>query len=297
MARIGRESMDYKTEILLDGLGFPDCPRWHDGRLYFSDQYFNHVISVDMAGDAASETEVPGTPGGIGWLPDGRLLVVEMKNRRLLRLDGEDELVVAADLSRLVTTNLNDLVVDREGNAYIGNYGYDINDPQAEPNFARIIMVSATGEVSSVAHGLAFPSGMAITSDDSTLVVAESSGARLTAFTITLEGLLVERRIWAEFDQLGLVIDQNRVIPDGICLDAEGAVWMASPGTPGGVFRVRDGGEIAERIEVEHQAFAVALGGPERKKLFICTSYFDDDSNLHGRIEMVDVTVPGSGLP
>jgi sugar lactone lactonase YvrE len=289
--------MDYKTEILLDGLGFPDCPRWRDGRLYLSDQYFNHVISVDMEGDAASETEVPGTPGGIGWLPDGRLLVVEMKNKRLLRLDGDGELVVATDLSHMVTTNLNDLVVDREGNAYVGNYGYDINDPTAEPNFAPIIMVSADGVVSSAAHGLAFPSGMAITSDDSTLLVAESSGARLTAFTITLEGLLVERRIWAEFDKLGLVVDQNRVIPDGICLDAEGAVWMASPGTPGGVFRVREGGEITDRIEVERQAFAVALGGLDRKKLFICTSYVGEDSKLHGRVEMVDVKVPGSGLP
>jgi sugar lactone lactonase YvrE len=297
MARIGRVSMDYKTGILLDGLGFPDCPRWHNGRLYFSDQYFNHVISVDMEGDAASETEVPGTPGGLGWLPDGRLLVVEMKNKRLLRLDEDDQLVVAADLSHMVTTHLNDLVVDREGNAYVGNYGYDINDPSTEPHFAEIIMVAADGEISSLAHGLAFPSGMAITSDDATLIVAESSAARITAFTITLEGLLVERRIWAEFDKLGLVVDQNRVIPDGICLDAEGALWMASPGTPGGVFRVREGGEITDRIEVEHQAFGVALGGPQRKTLFICTSYVDDDSNLYGRIETVQVKVPGSGLP
>ena len=123
------------------------------------------------------------------------------------------------------------------------------------------------------------------------------SAARLTAFTITLEGLLVERRLWAEFDKLGLVVDQNRVIPDGICLDAEGAVWMASPGKPGGVFRVREGGEITNRVEVEHQAFAVMLGGPDRKTLFVCTSYVDDESKLHGRIEKVKVEVPGAGLP
>lgn len=289
--------MDYKTEILLDGLGFPDCPRWREDMLYFSDQYFNHVISVDMQGDAGSVAEVPGTPGGIGWLPDGRLLVVEMKNKRLMRLDSEDELTVAADLSRMVTNQLNDMVVDREGNAYVGNYGYDIGDPAAEPHFAQIIMVAADGEAGSVAHGLAFPSGFAITPDDSTLIVAESSAARLTAFTITLEGLLVERRIWAEFDKLGLVVDQDRVIPHGICLDAGGALWMASPGAPGGVFRVREGGEILDRIEVEHQAFAVMLGGPERKTLFICTSYVGENSKLHGRIEMVKVEVPGAGLP
>ena len=289
--------MDYTTEILLDGLGFPDCPRWRDGMLYFSDQHFNHVISVDMQGDAGSVVEVPGTPGGIGWLPDGRLLVVEMKNRRLLRLDGDGELTVVADLSPVVAQNLNDMVVDNDGNAYLGNYGYDISDPTAEPHFAPIIMVSQNGEASSMAHGLAFPSGFAITADDSTLIVAESSAARLTAFTITLEGLLVERRIWAEFDKLGLVVDQNRVIPDGICLDAKGAVWMASPGTPGGVFRVLEGGEITDRVEVEHQAFAVMLGGPERKTLFICTSYVDDNSKLHGRIEKVEVNVPGAGLP
>ena len=289
--------MDYKTEILLDGLGFPACPRWRDDMLYFSDQHFNHVISVDMQGDAGSVAEIPGTPGGIGWLPDGRMLVVEMKMRRLMRLDSEDDLTVAADLSRMVTTQLNDMVVDREGNAYVGNFGYDIGDPTAEPHFAQIIMVTADGEAGTMAHGLAFPNGLAITSDDSTLIVAESSAARLTAFTITLEGLLVERRIWAEFDKLGLVVDQNRVIPHGICLDAEGAVWMASPGTPGGVFRVREGGEIMDRVEVEHQAFAVMLGGPERKTLFVCTSYVDDESKLHGRIEMVEVEVPGAGLP
>jgi sugar lactone lactonase YvrE len=289
--------MDYKTETLLDGLGFPDCPRWREGMLYFTDQYFNHVISVDMQGDAGSVVEVPGTPGGIGWLPDGHLLVVEMKNRRLLRLNSDGELEIVVDLSRMVTSNLNDMVVDREGNAYLGNYGFDVNDPAAEPEFARIIMVSAAGEASSAAYGLAFPSGLAITPDDSTLIVAESSAARLTAFTITLEGLLVERRIWAEFDKQGLVVDQNRTIPDGICLDAEGAVWMASPGTPGGVFRVREGGEITDRIDVEHQAFSVMLGGPERKTLFICTSYVDENSKLSGRIEMVEVKVPGAGLP
>lgn len=288
--------MDYKTKVLLDGLGFPDCPRWHEDKLYFSDQHYNHVISVDMEGDAGSVAEVPGTPAGLGWLPDGRMLVVSMKDRRLMRLDSSGP-AVAADLSGLVMHNLNDMVVDRQGNAYIGNFGYDINDPAAEPHFAELTMVTVDGQAGAVAHGLAFPGGCVISGDDSTLIVAESAAARLTAFTITLEGFLVERRIWAEFDKLGLVIDQNRMIPDGICLDDEGAVWMASPGTPGGVFRVRAGGEITDRVEIEHQAFAVMLGGPEGKTLFICTSYFDEEKGPSGRIEMVEVEVPGAGLP
>lgn len=288
--------MDYKTEVLLDELGFPECPRWHDGKLWFSDQYYNHVITVDMMGEAESVVEVPGTPGGLGWLPDGRLLVVSMKENRLLRLD-EEGLTPVADLSSLASFTCNEMVVDREGNAYIGNYGYDISDPQAEPCFAELIMVKENGEAGVVAHGLAFPNGSVITADDSTLIVAESSAARLTAFTVTLEGYLVERRIWAEFDNLGLVPDQDRVIPDGICLDEEGSVWIASPGQPGGVMRVRPGGRIVDQVEIEHQAFAVMLGGPQRKTLFICTASFDENDRVHGRIEMVRVEVPGAGLP
>ena len=288
--------MDYKTEIFFDELGFPKCPRWHEDRLWFSDQHYNHVITVDMDGNPNSIVEVPGTPAGLGWLPDGRMLVVSMKDRRLMRLDSTG-LAIAIDLSELVSHNCNEMVVDRLGNAYIGNFGYDINDPTAEPHFAEITMVTVDGQAGAVAHGLAFPSGCVITADDSMLIVAESSAARLTAFTITLEGFLVERRIWAEFDKLGLVVDQDRVIPDGICLDAEGAVWMASPGTPGGVFRVREGGEITDRVEVEHQAFAVMLGGPERKTLFVCTASFDENQGVSGRIEMVKVEVPGAGLP
>ena len=288
--------MDYKTKIFFDELGFPKCPRWHEDRLWFSDQHYNHVITVDMDGNPKSVAEVPGTPAGLGWLPDGRMLVVSMKDRRLMRLDSTG-LAIAIDLSELVSHNCNEMVVDRLGNAYIGNFGYDINDPRTEPHFAEITMVTVDGQAGTVAHGLAFPSGCVITADDSTLIVAESSAARLTAFTITLEGFLVERRIWAEFDKLGLVVDQDRMIPDGICLDAEGAVWMASPGTPGGVFRVREGGEITDRVVVEHQAFAVILGGPERKTLFVCTASFDENQGVSGRIEMVEVEVPGAGLP
>ncbi len=288
--------MDYKSEVLLDGVGFPKCPRWRDGKLWFSDQHYNHVITVDMDGNPEGVVEVPGTPAGLGWTPDGRLLIVSMKDQRLLRLDAEG-LVTIADLSGLAAHVLNDMVVDREGNAYIGNYGYDLSNPIAEPRFTEIIMVRANGEAGVVGHGMAFPNGCVITADDSTLVVAESSAARLTAFTITLEGYLVERRIWAQFDNMGLVNDQNRVIPDGICLDAEEAIWMASPGVPGGVMRVRQGGEITDRVEVEHQAFAVMLGGPERKTLFICTAAFAEGEGVKGRIETVQVNVPGAGLP
>lgn len=288
--------MDYKTEVLLDGVGFPEGPRWRDGKLYFSDQHYNHVLTVDMDGNPGAVVEVPGSPSGLGWLPDGRMLVVSMKDCKLLRLD-HTGLEVAADLRGLASFTCNDMVVDRQGNAYIGNFGYDIGDPTADPRFAELIMVTPDGQAGVVARGLAFPNGCVITPDDSTLIVAESSAARLTAFTITLEGFLVERRIWAEFDKLGLVVDQNRMIPDGICLDAEGAIWMASPGTPGGVFRVREGGEITDRVETEHQAFAAMLGGPEGRTLFVCTSTYEEGTGVSGRIEMVEVEVPGAGLP
>lgn len=294
--RLGKRTMDYTTEILVDGLGFPESPRWHEGRLWFSDQHLDRVMAVDLRGELEVIAEVPGSPSGLGWLPDGRLLIVSMKDKRLLRLDPQG-LVVAADLGQLATHTCNDMIVDHEGNAFIGNFGYEIGDPLAEPRFAEIILVRPNGEAGIVAHGMAFPNGCVITPDHSTLIVAESSAARLTAFTITLEGLLVERRIWAEFDKRGLVVDQDRLIPDGICCDSKGAIWVASPGTPGGVLRVLEGGEVTDRVQVEHQAFAAMLGGPERKTLFVCTSTYDEDNGVQGRIEMVDVEVPGAGLP
>ncbi len=288
--------MEYKTEILLDGLGFPEGPRWHEDKLWFSDQQLNRVMTVDLRGNSEIIAEVPGSPSGLGWLPDGRLLVVSMKDQLLLRLDPEG-LVVVADLSGLATHTCNDMVVDRQGNAYIGNFGYEIGDPTAEPRFAEIVLVTADGQAGVVARGLAFPNGSVITPDDSTLIVAESSAARLTAFTITLEGFLVERRIWAEFDKRGLVIDQDRIIPDGICLDTEGAIWVASPGDPGGVMRVREGGEIVDQVKVDSQTFAVMLGGPERRTLFVCTSSYDEEMGVSGAIRTTKVDIAGAGLP
>ena len=292
----GAASMVYQTQILMDGLGFPEAPRWRDGKLWFSDQRFGQVLTVDLDGNLEGIVEVPGSPSGLGWLPDGRLLVVSMKDQLLLRLDPQG-LVVVADLSTLATHTCNDMVVDSQGNAYIGNFGFDIGDPASESRFAEIILVRPDGEVGVVARGLAFPNGSVITADEDVLIVAESAAARLTAFTITLEGLLAERRIWAEFDQLGLINSFDRMVPDGICLDQEGAIWMASPGEPGGVFRVREGGEITDRVEVDSQAFAVMLGGPQRQTLFVCTASLDDDNQVNGRIEMVEVDVPGAGLP
>jgi sugar lactone lactonase YvrE len=224
------------------------------------------------------------------------MLVVSMKDQLLLRLD-PDGLVIVADLSDLASYTCNDLVVDREGNAYVGNFGYEIGDPQAEPRFAEIILVRPSGEAGIVARGMAFPNGMVITPDDATLIVAESSAARLTAFTITLEGFLVERRIWAEFDKRGLVVDQDRIIPDGICLDTKGGIWVASPGKPGGVMRVLEGGEITDSVAVEYQAFAAMLGGPDGKTLFVCTSTFDDRLGVVGRIDKTTVEYPHAGLP
>jgi sugar lactone lactonase YvrE len=289
--------MVLETKVLLDGLDFPESPRWHDGKLWFSDQGTGRVMTVDLDGDAETIVEVPGSPSGLGWLPDGRLLVVSMTDRRLLRLD-PGGLVEVADLSELASFHCNDMVVDRQGRAYIGNFGFDLAG-QELPKLAEIVLVTSDGAARVVADEMAFPNGTVITPDGRTLIVAESAAARLTAFDIEPDGSLTRRRIWAQFDERGFesLIDFERTIPDGICLDAEGAIWVASPGGSAEVLRVREGGEVTHRVRVATQPFACMLGGPERRTLFVLTSIYGTQATTKGRIEMVQVDVPGAGLP
>jgi sugar lactone lactonase YvrE len=275
---------------LVDGLAFGEGPRWHDGRLWFSDMHAHLVMSVGMGGDLRTEAEVPNQPSGLGWLPDGRLLVVSMTDRRLLCSDGEG-LVEFADLSPCATWHCNDMVVDGQGWAYVGNFGYDMYGG-AERSTAAIVLVTPDGQVSVAADDLEFPNGMVITPDRTTLIVGESWGARLTAFTIQDDGTLGDRRVFAAFTDC---------VPDGICLDAEGAVWLASP-LSHEVVRVRPGGEATDRISTgELNAFACMLGGDERRTLFVCTAgtHVPEKAALarSGRIELVDVAVPGAGWP
>jgi sugar lactone lactonase YvrE len=275
---------------LVDGLAFAEGPRWHDGRLWFSDMHAHFVMSVGMSGDLRTEAEVPNQPSGLGWLPDGRLLVVSMTDRRLLCQDGNG-LVELADLSPCATWHCNDMVVDAEGRAYVGNFGYDMYGGAARST-AAIALVTPDGRVTVAADGLDFPNGMVITPDRATLIVGESWGARLTAFTIQGEGTLSDRRVFAALTDC---------VPDGICLDAEGAVWLASP-LSNEVVRVRLGGEVTDRISTgDLNAFACMLGGDDRRTLFVCTAatHVPEQATAarSGRIEMVDVPVPGAGWP
>jgi len=275
-------------EILVDGLRFPEGPRWHDGRLWFSDMHSHQVLAVDLDGKTETIVVVPQDPSGLGWLPDGRLLVVSMQDRRLLRLD-PGGLVEVADLSELASFHCNDMVVDEKGRAYVGDFGFDLHGGQS-PMATGLVLVAPDGSSRVVAEDLRFPNGTVITPDGRTLIVGETFGGCLTAFDVAEDGSLSGRREWARMD---------KAVPDGICLDAEGAIWVASP-IGGAVLRLREGGEVTHRIEVEHEAFACMLGGPERRTLFLCTAANSDPKETHtrtGRIEYVPVDVPGAGLP
>jgi len=281
--------MSLKTKVVLDGLIFPEGPRWHDGKLWFSDMQGLHVMTLDASGKSEKIIEVKDSPSGLGWLPDGRLLVVSMLDRCLLRLDPQG-LVEVADLGHLASFHCNDMVVDKQGRAYIGNFGFDYaaNAP-VEP--AEIVMVTPQGHARIVAQDLLFPNGTVITPDGQTLVVAETFGNRLTAFDIGQDGALTNRRVWANLEG---------VFPDGVCLDAEGAIWVAAP-HPGEVVRVLQGGDVTHRVSVSTKPYACMLGGDDRCTLFVCTagSAIPDEVSAMpgGKIETIQVEVPGAGLP
>jgi sugar lactone lactonase YvrE len=276
-------------KVLIDGLAFPEGPRWHDGKSFFSDMHAHQVVAVDMAGKREVICEVPNRPSGLGWLSDGRMLVVSMTDRKLMRLD-RDGLKVAADMSRLAPFDCNDLVVDARGRAYVGNFGFDLHKNET-PRGTTLVMVAQDGVARAVAEDMMFPNGMGITPDGKTLIVGETFGRRLTAFDIDADGSLTNRRLWA---------DLGKSLPDGICLDAENAVWVACP-TSSEVIRVKQGGEVVERIKVETDAFACMLGGPDGRTLFVATAPNSDPEKCRetrgGRIETTQVEVPRAGLP
>ncbi|MCC7090098.1 MAG: SMP-30/gluconolactonase/LRE family protein [Chloroflexi bacterium] len=278
--------------VVLDGLKFPEGPRWHDGRLWFSDMHARRVMTMDPDGQTSVICEVPEKPSGLGFLEDGRLLVVSMADHRLMVLDRDLGLREVADITPYVGGDANDMVVDAAGRAYIGNFGFDFAGGE-EFKTTTLARVDPNGQVTIVAEDLAFPNGTVITPDGKTLVVAETFARKLTAFDIAEDGSLSGRRVWAEL---------GPATPDGICLDEEGAIWVASP-TTGQCIRVREGGEVAGRIAIEEgrQAYACILGGEDRRTLYICTSEGDEADRQAGRsrgwIEEVRVEVPGAGLP
>lgn len=276
-------------KVLLDDLAFPEGPRWHDGKFVFSDMHALQVRSVDMAGKSEVICKVPAQPSGLGWLPDGRMLVVSMTDRKLLRLD-RDGLKMVADMSKLAPFHCNDMVVDAEGRAYVGNFGFDLHANET-PRGTTLVMVAPDGSPRIVAEDLMFPNGMVVAPDGKTLIIGETFARRLTTFDVGADGSLKNRRVWA---------DLGKSLPDGICLDAENAIWVACP-TSSEVIRVKQGGEVTERVKVETDAFACMLGGPDGRMLFVATAANSDPEKCRtdrtGRIEITQVEVPRAGLP
>ncbi len=221
------------ADIFITGLAFGESPRWHDGRLYVSDMGANELIAVAPDGSTELVAAIGGMPMGTGWLPepDGRMLIVSSRDGRLLRREPDGSLVTHADLASLDTHPWSDMVVDGRGNAYIGNIGFDF--PMGEPTTGILAVVAPDGSVRQVADGISFANGLAVTPDNRMLILAESYGSRLTAFDVADDGTLSGRRVWA---------DLGDGVPDGICLDAEGAVWYADVPHKRCV-RVREGGE------------------------------------------------------
>jgi sugar lactone lactonase YvrE len=277
------------SQTLVDGLTFPEAPRWRDGRLWFSDFYTHRVLAVDAAGRLETIATVPQRPSGLGWTPDGALLVVSMLDRRLLRFDGTGA-HVAAELGELATGPCNDMVVDAAGRAYVGNFGFDRHRGES-PRTTCLMRVDPDGRVARAADDLLFPNGTVITPDGRTLIVAETFASRLTAFDVAADGTLSNRRLFARIEGC---------LPDGICLDAERAVWVADA-RGNRVIRVLADGRVDRTIGTgPRAAFACMLGGSDRRTLFVCTNSGSGPAmadKTDGRIETFPVDVPGAGWP
>jgi len=277
--------------VLLDGLAYVESPRWHEGRLWFAHWGTGEIVAVDLDGN----NEVTGHgPAGLGWtidwLPDGRLLVT---GKELLRREPDGSMVRHTDLSEVSSLGWNDIVVDGRGNIYLTsiNFGFLAGE---QPKSGIIALVTPDGKARKVAGDLAFPNGMVVTPDNSTLIISESFTGRLIAFDIEADGSLSNRRVWAE--GLG---------PDGICMDAEGAIWVGAGDAPeGAVVRVRAGGEVLERIEHDRAIFAVMLGGPDRTTLFLLAAQWRGIEHVNeavaartGQVLVSQASVPGAGWP
>ena len=294
--------MTAEVVTVASGFAFLEAPRWHDGRVWFSDFYTHQVCSAreDGAG-LRTEAIVPQQPAGLGWLPDGRLLVVSMRDRKVLRREADGTLVTHADLGRHATGPANDMVVDAAGRAYVGNFGFDLMSG-APLRSTALHRVDPDGTVTEVADDLWFPNGSVIT-PAGTLIVNETFGNRCTAFDLTADGQLVNRRTWARFAPLpqetdiGKVLAGLTVAPDGACLDAEGAVWLADA-AGGRLLRVKEGGEVAGEVRPGSPVFACALGGADGRTLFACAAPdFDQAARTaarEARLLAIRVAVPAA---
>ena len=302
---------EHRVRTILDGLYFGEGPRWHDGELWFSDMHAHRVVrtSVDGSGGPDGPARAEGRastvveithdePSGLGWLPDGRLLVVAMETQKLLRVEPDGKVVEHADLSGLARGSINDMIVAADGTAYIGDMGMRIHEG-GERRPGQTFRVTPDGAVSCAADDLASPNGHILTDDGKTLIIAESGGSRLTAFDVRADGTLANRRTYAELkpDKPGI----PAAPPDGICLDAEGAVWVADP-IGARVFRVREGGEVTDTIAFDDVIpVACVLGGADRRTLLMCVAADWKRDVVRraptGRIDATEVAVRGAGRP
>jgi sugar lactone lactonase YvrE len=273
-------------KALLKDLVLVESPRWHDDRLIFSDWGAGEIIAVDLDGEHEMITRIDAMPFCIDRLPDGRMVIVAGED--LLVRSSSGKLSRYAELGTLSTNPWNDIVTDGRGNTYVNNIGFDFPDGEFAPGF--IARVSPDGTARQVAEGLAFPNGMAVTPDNSTLIVAESYASVLTAYDIAPDGDLADRRVWAELGEAS---------PDGICIDAEGAVWFAEvPGRR--CVRVAEGGEVLQTIACELACFACMLGGPNGTTLFVTAAAWPEamtPGSRTGQILSAEVAVPHAGWP
>jgi sugar lactone lactonase YvrE len=281
-----------ELQTLKTGLEIGESPRWHEGRLWFSNWGAQEVIAVDLDGKSEVMVRVPTTiPFSIDWLPDGRLLIVSGPEGVLLRREPDGSLVTHADLTSLSDLGWNEIVVDGRGSAYVNGGGFDLMS--GEPFAPGIVAVlTPDGSTRQVADGIAFPNGMAVTPDNSTLIVAESYAKRLSAFDIAADGGLSNRRVWADLDE---------GVPDGICIDAENAVWYADVPNERCV-RVREGGEVLQIVQLDRGCFACMLGGADKRTLFMMAAKWAGPANMFdepgtGQVLTVKAPAPGAGWP
>ena len=251
--------MGRATRVLTEGIYFGEGPRWHEGRLWFSDFYAAAVKSVSLAGDVRIEFAIDDRPSGLGWMPDGSMLIVSMTKRQVLRRALDGTMSVHADLGHIADFHCNDMVVDAHGGAYVGNFGFDLDAEMeargvesvlADHPTAKLAYVAPDGQARIAAEGMHFPNGPVITPEGKTLILGETLSAMLTAFDIGPGGALSNRRVWASTAPR---------VPDGICLDAEGAIWIANPIAPECV-RFAAGGEVLEVIDTGQPCYACMLG-------------------------------------
>lgn len=278
-------------ELLVDGIDFAEGPRWHDGRLWYSDFYQRSISSVGEDGDVRIEyDDLPDRPSGLGWLPDGDLLVVFMTRRMLMRVGADGQFKVHADLDRVAEWTCNDMVVAANGDAYVGNFGFDL-EQRASFAPATLALVRADGSVHAAASDMRFPNGSVITPDGSTLIVGQSFGGNFIAFSIGEDGALSDRREWAAI---------GGTAPDGCTLDDAGGIWFANA-IGSEVVRVEEGGHVTDRLVTPQPTFACMLGGDDGRTLYaLCGPGSDPDlaaGKAAGTILRTRVERPHAGRP